>query len=135
MKGLQKKQFVISLVFVLVFSSLAVIHAKSSLDDKEKIIEVCANGIVYLPPGTKLVKCYRKIMKIIRITPYLAELEQQTKDGGEDCHCPRCCDGECYIVVSCEGAHEESAYSDSYASENESGSNMGVLCAVWLFCD
>ena len=74
-----------------------------------KYIEVCSNGTVYVPPETKFVTCYGRIMRVIAIVPAGA----QTMGGGVDCNCPRCCDGSCGVTVSCGG---------------------GSLCTMWLGC-
>jgi len=61
-------------------------------------IEVCSNGIVYLPPDTKLVTCSGRIMRVIAVVP----AGEQTLMR-EDCDCPRCCGGVCTVTVSCGG--------------------------------
>ena len=127
MKGQQKRQLALSLFFILVFSTLAVIHAKSGQSERDGIIEVCKNGIVYVPPGTKYVKCYGKVMKIKRITPYLR--------GDENCICPKCCGGECAIIISCEGdpaSKMDLRNPDFYSSPEAAG---GFLCTIWLDCE
>ena len=63
MKVYQKSQVVISLVFILVISSLAVIQANSTSNTDEIIIEVCKNGIVYIPPGTGFTTIKQSLIK------------------------------------------------------------------------
>ena len=129
MKQLRKHPLLISMMLVLVFSLSAGVKTDLYPVDGEKIIEVCRHGIVYLPPGTKYVKCMGEVKKILRITPYLR--------GDESCICPKCCEGECSVIVSCDASLEVpdsgpngSAYNlDSFL---ESGAG---LCTVWLACD
>jgi hypothetical protein len=127
MRGQKKHQVAISLFFIFVFSTLAVIHAKSELNEKEGIIEVCKNGIVYVPPETKFVKCFGKIMKIKRITPYLR--------GDENCICPRCCGGECAIIISCEGDPASLTDASGFDLSAPPEAAKGMLCTIWLDCD
>ena len=130
MKGYQKNQVVISLVFILVISSLAIIQANTASNTDEKIIEVCKNGIVYIPPGTNYVMCYGKIMKIIKVVPY-----EPGKDS-EACACPQCCGGECYVIIACEGAPQNLSSPDSSGTDAYSGdSSGGTLCILWLDCE
>ena len=84
-------------LFFLVSSAFlyAAIAANSFVNESSRYIEVCANGIVYVPPNTKFVKCYGVIRKVIRFSDVLAE-------SVEDCRCPKCCDGECFVVVASE---------------------------------
>lgn len=84
-------------LFILVFSAFlyAAIEANSFVNESSKFIEVCANGIVYVPANTKFVKCYGVIRKIISFSDVLTL-------GMEDCRCPKCCNGECYVLVASE---------------------------------
>src|SRR4030042_3812379 len=63
-----------------------------------KYIEVCSNGTVYVPPETKFVTCYGRIMRVIAIVSTGAQVQ-----ATPDCNCPRCCDGACAVTVSCGG--------------------------------
>lgn len=82
-------------LFFLVFSAFlyAAIAANSYVNESSRYIEVCANGIVYVPLGTKFVKCYGVIRRVIHFSDVLTL-------GVEDCQCPKCCDGDCYIIVA-----------------------------------
>lgn len=84
-------------LFFLVSSAFfyAAIAANSFANESSKYIEVCANGIVYVPANTKFVKCYGIIRKVIRFSDVLTE-------SMEDCRCPKCCDGDCYVFVASE---------------------------------
>jgi hypothetical protein len=81
-------------LFFLVSSAFlyAAIAANSFVNESSKFIEVCANGIVYVPANAKFVKCYGVIRKVIRFSDVLTE-------SMEDCRCPKCCDGDCYVLV------------------------------------
>lgn len=82
-------------LFFLVFSAFlyAAIAANSYVNESSRYIEVCANGIVYVPLNAKFVKCYGVIQKVVRFSDVLTE-------GVEDCRCPKCCDGDCFVVVA-----------------------------------
>jgi hypothetical protein len=126
----RRHPILISAILILFLGLSAGVATKPEPIDGEKIIEVCMNGIVYVPPGTKYVTCRGKIMKIIRITPY--------KRGDESCVCPRCCDGICAVIVSCDGFSEwpdsgPDMRSEDYESLAESG--VDNLCTLWLYCN
>jgi hypothetical protein len=74
-----------------------------------KYIEVCRNGTVYVPPGTKFVTCQGRVMRVIAIVSLGAE----PKGAPVDCNCPKCCDGGCVVTIACEG---------------------GGLCVLYLAC-
>jgi len=95
-------------LFCLVSSAFlyAAIAANSFANESSRYIEVCANGIVYVPPNTKFVKCYGVIRKVIRFSDVLTE-------SMEDCKCPKCCYGECYVPVI---------------------SEMGEIRIMWMSC-
>jgi hypothetical protein len=84
-------------LFFLVSSAFlyAAVAANSFVNESSKYIEVCANGIVYIPANTKFVKCYGVIRKVIRFSDVLTL-------GMEDCKCPKCCNGECYVFIASE---------------------------------
>lgn len=64
--------------------------------DSSKYIEVCSNGIVYVPPETTFVTCHGRIMRVIAIVPQ----DEQARVAA-NCNCPRCCDGACAVTISC----------------------------------
>jgi hypothetical protein len=73
-------------------------EAGEAAADSPRFIEVCSQGTVYLPPGTKLVTCQGRVMRVIAVVPLEARAE-----AAPDCNCPRCCDGACAVTVSCDG--------------------------------
>lgn len=91
---MRKKIKLIALFFLVSSAFLyAAIAASSYVDESSRYIEVCANGIVYVPLNTKFVKCFGVIRKVVRFGDVLTE-------GVEDCRCPKCCDGDCYVLVA-----------------------------------
>ena len=104
---MRRKMRFISLV-CLVFAAFlyAAISANSYVNESMGLIEVCANGTVYVPAGTKLVKCNGIVRRVIRSGEMLAA-------GQEDCRCPKCCSGDCFIPVLDE---------------------MGNIRFIWLSC-
>lgn len=89
-----RKKIRIITLFCLVSAAFfyAIIMADSFASESSKYIEVCANGIVYVPANTKFVKCYGVVRKVIRFSDVLTL-------GMEECKCPKCCDGDCYVFA------------------------------------
>ena len=101
--------------------------------DASSYIEVCSQGIVYVPPGTRYVTCHGKIMKVMGIVS--REDGEQIDGGGGagDCYCPKCCGGYCAVIVSCGGAPETSASTgDCVSGPRINGGNS--LCPMYLAC-
>lgn len=119
MKRQKKIQIIAAFLLIFAVFVFTEIKAKSHLDGQDRIIEVCSEGVVYVPPGTKYVKCNRKVKKVIRITPY--------QRGDENCLCPSCCGGICGVIISCDAEPEKFSDSDS--------SVQGMLCILWMNCD
>jgi len=130
MKLLRRYPLLISMMLVLVFSLSAGIETDLYPRDGEGIREVCRDGIAYIPPGTKYVKCNGKVKKILRITPLM--------EDDESCLCPKCCGGECGIIVSC-GSFPELAGSETdtegYGLDEMLESGQITLCILWIYCD
>ena len=93
-----------------------------------KLIEVCSNGIVYLPPHTKYVTCRGKIMKVLTIVPRVEGVQTET-----DCDCPNCCSGMCGITVYCEEVPEPSQTADDCGCGKRTVAGGG-LCTAFLSC-
>jgi hypothetical protein len=93
------------LFFFTVYSSAPV--SRDAAPPAAKFIEVCSNGTAYVPPETKFVTCYGRVMRVIAIVPAGGV---QTMGSGADCNCPRCCDGMCGVTVSCGGGSLCTAY-------------------------
>jgi hypothetical protein len=100
--------------------------------DESHLIEVCADGIVYVPPGTKFVRCNGKIRKVDRI-------EEGVFRGEESCRCPNCCQGMCWVVVACsplpqgglDGVTRDCATGKIEIDDPEV---LSFLCTMWLGC-
>jgi hypothetical protein len=91
---MRKKIKYIALFFLVSSAFLyATLAAYSYVNESSRYIEVCANGIVYVPLNTKYVKCFGVIRKVDHFSDVLTM-------GVEDCHCPKCCGGDCYVVVA-----------------------------------
>ena len=125
MKGQKKNQIIISFLLIFAIFVFTEIKAESHPERSEGIIEVCAEGVVYVPPGTKIVKCNGKVRKVLGVTPYQTVLMREGDD--ESCLCWSCCGGACGIIVSCDAEPQEFSDSDS--------SRGGSLCLLWLDCD
>ena len=95
-------------LFFLVSSAFfyAALSASSFVSESSRLIEVCAKGPVYVSAGTKFVKCYGVIRRVVRFSDVLTL-------GMEDCKCPKCCGGDCYVPVLTE---------------------MGEIRILWMSC-
>ena len=130
MRLLRRYPLLIAMMMILVFSLSAGIEKDIYLGEVEGIKEVCREGIAYIPPGTKYVKCNGKVKKILRITPLM-------KDD-EGCLCPKCCDGECAIIVSCGSSLDltgSRSDSEGYELDEMLDSDQIMLCLLWIYCD
>jgi hypothetical protein len=76
-------------------------------------IEVHGPNIACVPLSTKYVKYDGRVRKVSRFSATLLA-------GEEDCQCPTCCNGECYIVV----------YTDLLFP----GGFKRILIILWLDC-
>ncbi|MCJ7582922.1 MAG: hypothetical protein MUP98_20590 [Candidatus Aminicenantes bacterium] len=122
MKRQKTIQIIASFFLIFAIFLFTEIKAESFPGGKDRIIEVCSEGVVYVPPGTKIVKCMGIIKKVIRVIPYQENLRLD-----ESCICPHCCGGECGVIISCDA--EPGKYSD-FDSNKE-----GTLCVMLLDCD
>jgi len=103
-------------------------NAAPQAQESAKLIEVCSNGIVYLPPHTKYVTCRGKIMKVLAIVPRVEGIKTET-----DCNCPNCCAGACGITVSCEGMEESPSGTNDCGCGKRTAAGGG-LCTAYLSC-
>ncbi len=124
MKKQKKYQVTASVLLIFSIFVFTEIKAESHPGGKDRIIEVCSEGVVYVPPGTKIVKCKGKIKKIIKVSSF-----DPNKREGENCLCPNCCDGICGVIISCDGEPGEFSFSDSDST------SQGSLCVLWLDCE
>jgi len=117
-----KRQKIIQITasFILIFAVFVFTEIKA--ESKDRIIEICSEGTVYVPPGTKIVKCNGKVKKVNRVSPYSLIMRE-----GDSCLCWNCCSCECGVIISCDGEPVEYSESDSIA--------QGSLCILWMDCD
>jgi hypothetical protein len=92
---------------------IAVLNAGSSIPKKDSYIEVGGGKIVYVPRTTQYVKFNGQIRKVARFASTL-------NVGEKDCGCPKCCDGNCYVIV----------YTDSIPGSNP----ISPLWVLWVSC-
>ena len=78
-----------------------------------QLVEVHGPDIAYVPLTAKYVKYDGRVREVVK---FAAAVE----DGKENCRCPNCCDGLCYVVV--------------YTNLAMAGGSMRVLSIVWLKC-
>lgn len=102
----------------------------SSPGESTGYIEVCTNGLAYLPHGTRYVTCHGRLMRVVYIAPHM-----EITENVEDCDCPKCCGGLCGITVMCESAPEPSSGQADCGGCPTSASAGGGLCTAYLACD
>jgi hypothetical protein len=95
----KKALFAFAFVFGMSILLFSVLNAETYLNEIKDYIEVCANGPTYVPPDTSFVRCYGVIRRVVAISDSITEEE-------EDCQCPKCCDGLCYVIIYTDPAHE-----------------------------
>lgn len=118
-------------LFVL-FLSLAYssgVRDSAPPEESAKYIEVCTNGLVYLPPGTKYVTCQGRVMRVLYIGPLMEQIETI-----DDCDCPKCCGGLCGITVLCESDPDPSTGKSDCGGCGVRTSAGGGLCTAYLAC-
>jgi hypothetical protein len=93
-------------------------------------IEVCSQGTVYLPPGTRYVTCHGKVMRVVGIV----RLTDAQKAAPGNCYCPECCGGFCAVIVSCGGAAETATSTAASPDDTDLHEDTGDLCTVYLAC-
>jgi hypothetical protein len=120
LKEIRMKNFIVKRVVLValtcVFSIglvIAVLNAGSSTPKKDSYIEVGGGKIVYVPRTAQYVKFNGQIRKVVRFDSTLSV-------GGNDCKCPKCCDGYCYVIV----------YTDSVPGSNP----ISPLVILWASC-
>jgi len=99
--------------------TVAAIRAHSYIQDASRLIEVCRNGIVYVPPGTRYVTCNGIIRRVIGFS------KEIVLDRG--CRCPECCGGDCYVIVEC-------APDPDADVEYSAASPLRDYCGLFLDC-
>jgi hypothetical protein len=120
----------LAISFMAAMLAVAALRAYANYQESRSLIEVCDNGIAYVPRGTQYVKCHGKVRKVL--------LFETGETDFEDCACldQKCCDGQCYIVIMTDpeengsGDREKSSWRDGGAAE--AGRNIFVI--IWIPC-
>ena len=133
MKKLSKVIVGLGAVVVLIsaYSMGTVGTARSA--DTSSYIEVCSQGVVYVPPGTRYVTCHGKVMKVVGIVSGEEGAESKSGGGAGDCYCPKCCGGYCAVIVHCGPVPESAAGAEDCASGPRTNSG-NQLCTMYLAC-
>jgi len=133
MKKLSKVIVGLGAVVVLIsaYSMGTVGTARSA--DASSYIEVCSQGVVYVPPGTRYVTCHGKVMKVMGIVSGEEGAESKSGGGAGDCYCPKCCGGYCAVIVHCGPVPESAAGAEDCASGPRTNSG-NQLCTMYLAC-
>jgi hypothetical protein len=92
---------------------IAVLNAGSPTPNKDPYIEVGGGKIVYVPRTAQYVKFNGQLRKVVRFDSTLSV-------AGKDCNCPKCCDGNCYVIV----------FSDSVGGSD----HISPLFVLWVSC-
>ncbi len=92
---------------------IAVMNAGPSGPKKDPYVEVGGGKIAYVPRTAKFVKFNGRIRRVVRFDSSLSP-------GENDCQCPKCCDGYCYVIV----------FSDSIPGSNP----ISPLVILWVSC-
>jgi hypothetical protein len=107
--------FVVGMIVVIFLTTAfsAAPKATEIVSDSSALIEVCSQGVAYVPPGTRVVTCQGKVMRVVGMTSTANDKGGAQANVIGDCYCPKCCGGTCAILVSCGG---------------------GDLCTLYLSC-
>jgi len=58
----------------------------------DSFIDISEGSLSYVPRTAKFVRIDGQVKRIVKFTTTLSK-------GGEDCECPKCCKGSCYVIV------------------------------------
>ena len=121
----------ILIIFVVGGLVGAFLRANSYVAQYSTFIEVCSNGIAYVPLDTKYVKCNGIVRKVLGFT-------KTATDEEDPCKCPNCCEGKCYVIVTSDPRLEfglepgENSTFPDVEYFRESGSLDSYI--LWLSC-
>lgn len=114
----------------MIATLIAVLRAKAYTVQYNGLIEVCSNGIAYVPLDTKFVKCNGIVRQVRKFTKTITE-------GEDPCKCPDCCDGWCYVIVNSDPT-ENTALESKEAEQSKNGvqheSESQDTYILWLAC-
>lgn len=95
--ALKKRVLMAGLACLFLVGMAAVIpEAATGQSQGNSSIEIISNRITYVPRTAQYVKVNGQVYRIVRFATELTK-------GEEDCKCPHCCKGSCYIVVFTDG--------------------------------
>ncbi len=113
-KNTHKRGFFFFLPCLLFLAlSAAVQEAGPPILEKGPMIEVHGPDIAYVPATARYVTYDGVVRKIVRFSAALNK-------GEEDCQCPKCCQGRCYVII----------YTDLVLP----GGPLRILYILWLEC-
>jgi hypothetical protein len=108
---------------------IATIKAYSYNQEYLGFVEVCNNGIAYVPRGTKFVKCHGIVKKIV--------IFESGATVDEDCAClnQKCCDGLCYVFIETDPETIDVNYvTDSNSVYYRLSDINNILAKIWISC-
>lgn len=114
MRSLACKRGMLVIVLCVCLAGLApAIQKASQYVAAKDYVEVKGSSIAYVPRTAKFVKVNGNIKEVVRFAETLSATE-------EDCQCPACCDGYCYVII----------FTDPFPS----GGPIKVLYILWIKC-
>ncbi len=109
--------------------AVASIGAYSYYQESKGLIEVCDNGIAYVPKGTRFVKCHGVVRSVV--------LFERGAVEAEDCACIdyKCCDGFCYVFIVTDPEGGDSAFpAGPDAGRSEKQASDPAVIKMWISC-
>jgi hypothetical protein len=92
-KTMKKKVSLVGLTCIfLIGMASGTPKAATSQRNADSCIEIVANRVTYVPRTAQYVKVNGQVHRIVKFATELTKAE-------EDCKCPHCCKGSCYILV------------------------------------
>jgi hypothetical protein len=127
----KKKTIIILFCLFCAISVSSIIRANFYIRESSDYIEVCSKGIVHVPKDVKYVKCngvVRKVLGFVEVLP----------DEMEDCRCPKCCEGECYVIVIKDPEPDQEFDSPQYAfiqtEKSYKKADTKGIYYLWITC-
>jgi hypothetical protein len=95
--AIRKKMVLGTLPCVLLVGLLiAVLNAGSYIKERDNYVEVGGGKIAYVPRTAEFVKLNGQVRRIVKFASTLS-------NAVKDCKCPKCCEGNCYVIVFTDG--------------------------------
>ena len=82
----------LGMIAVAVIVLISFVNAQLYIKEIGGYVEVSAQGLAYVPSDAAFVKYNGAIRKVVAIEDVLLADE-------EECLCPNCCDGFCYVII------------------------------------